>query len=301
MLSRFFPLRRSQAVSSSFLAEKLTYFRDASSLYNLVTQRGISTARTESSSGKLYADFAIFKGKAALLITPVSPKFIGMASGRQMVDRKGIVLFKFIPAIGAHKYDSERKQYFALSATEVGCLISLGPVESCEFFHDPSMKKSSEGQIKKTLSISPFPDGGGYIFNLSVMDSLNKTNERFTLPVTKAEFSVMRTAFGFVLPHIMGWDRLMEPQHGDTEHGQPHGIAARPSLLSRLMEPQHGNTEQGQPHGTAARPRLLSRLMEPQHGNTEQGQPHGTAARPHGLGRLRQSEKKMDPDSEWVR
>lgn len=31
-------------------------------------------------------------------------------------------------------------QHFALSATEVGSLISLSPTESCEFFHDPSMK-----------------------------------------------------------------------------------------------------------------------------------------------------------------
>lgn len=198
----------------------LTYVRDASCPYNLVIERGISTARTESSLGKSYADFAIFKGKAALLISPISPKFIELSPGHQIIDRKGIVLFKFIPAAGAHKYDRERKQYFGLSATEVGCLIGLGPTESCEFFHDPSMKKSSEGLVKKTLSILPFNDGGGYMFNLSVMDSLKKTNERFTLPVTKAEFSVMRSAFGFVLPHILGWDRLIAPQHGHKGLGR---------------------------------------------------------------------------------
>lgn len=142
-----------------------------------------------------------------------------MDSGYQRIDRKGVVLFKFMPAIGQRKYDSERRQFFALSATEVGCLISLGPNESCEFFHDPSMKSSLEGQIKKTLSISPLSDGGGYMFNLSVMNSAQKTNERFTLPVTKAEFSVIRTAFGFALPHIMGWDRIIGPRHGRTEHG----------------------------------------------------------------------------------
>ena len=31
-------------------------------------------------------------------------------------------------------------QVFALSATEVGSLISLGPNGSCEFFHDPAIK-----------------------------------------------------------------------------------------------------------------------------------------------------------------
>lgn len=31
-------------------------------------------------------------------------------------------------------------QVVALNATELGCLISLDPNESCEFVHDPSMK-----------------------------------------------------------------------------------------------------------------------------------------------------------------
>ena len=42
-------------------------------------------------------------------------------------------------------------QLFALSPTEVGRLISLGDGESCEFFHDPSMKSRSV----KHLSVAP--------------------------------------------------------------------------------------------------------------------------------------------------
>ncbi|PKU76689.1 Single-stranded DNA-binding protein WHY2, mitochondrial [Dendrobium catenatum] len=285
-----------QAVSSNFLAEKLSYVRDASWSYNLVSERGISTAGSERSSGKAFADFSIFKGKAALLMSPVPPTFTKMDV-----------------------------------TTEVGCLISLGPDESCEFFHDPSMKSSLEGQVKKTLTISPLNDGGGYMFNLStvapggagqqqtvagisgqqlwqqgqqfclvnnlgqplgglgkvldssrrvlaakflvvkflasklrvqetpnrvknrrnwekiilakllgrrrsafavlrhaaVMNAVQKTNERFTLPVTKAEFSVMRTACGFVLPLIMGWDRVIGPHLDRTGHGPPEQSAIK--------------------------------------------------------------------------
>ncbi|KAL0927789.1 hypothetical protein M5K25_001999 [Dendrobium thyrsiflorum] len=99
-----------QAVSSNFLAEKLSYVRDASWSYNLVSERGISTAGSERSSGKAFADFSIFKGKAALLMSPVPPTFTKMDSGHQRVDKKGVILLKFIPAIGQRKYDSERKQ-----------------------------------------------------------------------------------------------------------------------------------------------------------------------------------------------
>ncbi|GMH00109.1 hypothetical protein Nepgr_001948, partial [Nepenthes gracilis] len=40
-----------------------------------------------------------------------------------------------------------------------------------------------------------------------VMSNVLQTSERFTVPVTSAEFAVMRTAFSFALPRIMGWDQ----------------------------------------------------------------------------------------------
>ncbi|RZR92792.1 hypothetical protein BHM03_00021147, partial [Ensete ventricosum] len=57
----------------------------------------------------------------------------------------------------------------ALSPTEVGSLIALGPADSCDFLHDPAMKSSFslEGQVKKSLSISPMKDGTGYVLHFS--------------------------------------------------------------------------------------------------------------------------------------
>ncbi|XP_021812970.1 single-stranded DNA-bindig protein WHY2, mitochondrial-like [Prunus avium] len=118
-------------------------------------------------------------------------------------------MLKFTPAIGERKYDWEKRQVFALSATEVGSLISLGPNDSCEFFHDPSMQSSNAGQVRKSLSIKSHADGSGYMVSLTVVNNLLKTKENFIVPVTAAEFAVMKTACSFALPHIMGWDRLM--------------------------------------------------------------------------------------------
>lgn len=203
-------------LTRNLLTDKVGDVGDASRLSNFTSRFGFSTARSDimngNYSGRAYADFSIYKGKAALSVSPVLPKFSKLDSGFSKVEKKGVVMLKFLPAIGPRKYDNEKKQHFALSATEVGSLISLGPTESCEFFHDPSMKSSLEGQVKKTLAVSPINDGSGYFFNLSVLNSAQKTTERISVPVTKAEFAVMRTAFGFALPHIMGWDRLVTPQ-----------------------------------------------------------------------------------------
>ncbi|KAJ4950397.1 hypothetical protein NE237_027229 [Protea cynaroides] len=106
------------------------------------------------------------------------------------------------------------KHVFALSPTEVGSVISLGPNDSCEFFHDPSMKTSLAGQVRKSLSVAPIADGGGYFFTLTVVNTNLKTNDRLSIPITSAEFAVIRTAFSFILPHIMGWNRYSSQPTG---------------------------------------------------------------------------------------
>ncbi|KAG0448797.1 hypothetical protein HPP92_027658 [Vanilla planifolia] len=113
MFNRFF-LHNRQVVSSYSAGPKLSFLRDASWSYNLLSQSGISTSSLENASGKAYATFAIFKGKAALMISPLPAQFTKMDSGSVRVHRKGVVMLKFIPAIGQRKYDSEKKQFISI-------------------------------------------------------------------------------------------------------------------------------------------------------------------------------------------
>lgn len=172
-----------------------------------MSSAGFSTAGQKFlPNDRIFAQYSVYKGKAALSAQPVPPKFAKAKSGIA-VRRQGIIMLTFSPAVGERKYDWDRKQIFALSPTEVGSLISLGPNGSCEFLHDPAMKSSNAGQVRKSFSIKSHADGSGYFFSLTVANNVTKTNERFTVPVTSAEFAVMRTSFSFALPHIMGWDR----------------------------------------------------------------------------------------------
>ncbi|CAL9135300.1 Whirly transcription factor [Musa troglodytarum] len=195
--------------------------------YWLNTQHGISTSGPDlvtdgnSSIGR-FANYTVFKGKAALSMKPILPAIRELDSRSSRVYRNGSVMLTFWPAVGQRKYDWEKKLAFALSPTEVGSLIGLGPAESCEFFHDPSMKSSLEGQVKKSLSISPLGNDNGYFLNLSVVNNIQKTNERLSVPVTKAEFTVIRTVLSYVLPHIMGWPQaMMRAQQPTTETKMP--------------------------------------------------------------------------------
>ncbi|KAJ6348194.1 hypothetical protein OIU76_004632 [Salix suchowensis] len=146
---------------------KATDVRDGSALHALTFQAGISTGGKSSIQDRVFAPYSVFKGKAALSVEPVLPTFSKFGSGNLRVDRRGSMMLTFLPAIGERKYDHEKRQKFALSATEVGSLLSMGPKDSCEFFHDPSMLSSNAGQVRKNLSIKPHADGSGYFISLS--------------------------------------------------------------------------------------------------------------------------------------
>ncbi|KAJ4717405.1 Single-stranded DNA-binding protein WHY2, mitochondrial [Melia azedarach] len=213
-------LSRSLLSSRNLLSEKLLIgkandVKDALQPHALMSQAGMSTT-SQAVSGRVFAPYSVYKGKAAFSVDPVLPTFTKMDSGFLRVKRKGVILLTFWPAIGERKYNWEKRQKFALSPTEVGSLITMGPNDSSEFYHDPGMLSSNAGQVRKSLSIKALADGNGYFISLNVSNNILKTSERLVVPVTAAEFAVMKTACSFALPHLMGWDRLTNqlPQSG---------------------------------------------------------------------------------------
>ncbi|XP_058760880.1 single-stranded DNA-binding protein WHY1, chloroplastic-like [Vicia villosa] len=154
---------------------------------------------------RVYVGHSIYKGKAALTITPRPPEFLPLDSGAYKISRDGYVLLQFAPSVGPRQYDWNRKQVFSLSVDEMGSVISLSARDSCEFFHDPYKGKSDEGKVSKVLKVEPFPDGSGFFFNLSVQNKLANVEENITLPVTKAELSVLSAIFKFIMPYLLGW------------------------------------------------------------------------------------------------
>uniref|UniRef100_M1CDL7 Why2 protein n=1 Tax=Solanum tuberosum TaxID=4113 RepID=M1CDL7_SOLTU len=139
---------------------------------------------TGKREGRVFAPYSVFKGKAALSAEPRLPTFNRLDSGGVKLNRRGVIMLTFWPSVGERKYDWEKRQamclygsllllcttsmLFALSATEVGSLISMGTRDSSEFFHDPSMLSSNAGQVRKSLSIKPNADGSGYFISLSI-------------------------------------------------------------------------------------------------------------------------------------
>ncbi|KAK6246710.1 hypothetical protein SCA6_009800 [Theobroma cacao] len=239
-------LWRSRNLSSqTLLSAKRGDVRDALWSHAFESRAAISTsihdfASKGNSTARVIAPYTVYKGKAAFSVTPLLPTFSKIDSGNLKLDRRGAMMLTFWPAVGERKYDWEKRQRFALSPTEVGSLISMGAHDVSEFFHDPSMLSSNAGQVSKKLYIKALDGGNGYMISLKIIteascrlfltdqlltsfrdenypvgrlgtavsNNILKSNERFNVPITTAEFAVLKTACSFALPHIIGWDWL---------------------------------------------------------------------------------------------
>ncbi|EEC79990.1 hypothetical protein OsI_21637 [Oryza sativa Indica Group] len=156
-------------------------------------------------NGRVFSTYSIYKGKAAMSLDPRPPQFVPLDSGAYKVVKEGFVLLQFAPAVATRQYDWTRKQVFSLSVWEMGSLLTLGPTDSCEFFHDPFKGRSDEGKVRKVLKVEPTPDGNSRFFNLSVQNRLLNIDENIYIPITKGEFAVIVSTFNYIIPHLMGW------------------------------------------------------------------------------------------------
>ncbi|GBG85705.1 hypothetical protein CBR_g40434 [Chara braunii] len=137
-------------------------------------------------------------------------------------------------AIGTQKYDWQKKQVFALSATEIGRLLVS---DECEFYHDPNMGQSKQGQVNKRLTVRLSQDGSAIFFTLEVNNDIENVKEKIQIPLKRDEIAVMRAAFQYILPHLMGWHAIVDPSQAiiaPTTSGEGRG-----KLLSEKDENVH--------------------------------------------------------------
>lgn len=160
---------------------------------------------------KSYVRYPIYKGKAALSVRPVSPTFtpISGASGARTLSKEGGMLFEFALASGQRVYDWANKGSFLLDVGECGAIISMeqrtGSAAGLEFVHDPNMGGEKQGEVTKRLKLAPAADGDSLFLSLQVKDK-GGAAKQYSLPLTGAEFCVLRHLIQFSLPRFVGFD-----------------------------------------------------------------------------------------------
>ena len=180
-----------------------------------------------NSPSRVFGRYMIFKSSACLDFGAIPPSYKMAGADAVAVDRQGVLLLGFTPSNGEGEkgYAWPQKQLFSLSAVECGEMLLLGAGgggasagrQELSFHHDPAIGTPDEGANSKSLVLSPIPDGGadggGYFFSVTANDAA-----RITVPVSVAELAVVRSLLQYSIPHLLGWDAMMNPSLVDLDN-----------------------------------------------------------------------------------
>ena len=172
-------------------------------------QKSIAADNDGQSNAKTFVSYVVYKGKAALSFKPIPPTFTQKGSSK-IVSRFGGMLLEFAPSVGLRQYDWTKKAAFLLEPTECGAIIGFDmytKTSTVDLFHDPNMGNNNAGQVSKKLKITVSPDGKGLFISLQVTDKVAGTSN-LSVPVTSAEFEVVRNLLEFSLPRFLGFDAI---------------------------------------------------------------------------------------------
>lgn len=150
---------RSVALVLLFLAE----FRQSFSFTRTICRAPVKSSRVENSEGRFpttrlqsssdssqertFANYVIYKSKAAVSLKIIPPTFQSSGSKSRTVSREGGLFFEFALAAGPKEYDWSKKGTFLLSAAECGELLLFDANRpNLEFFHDPNMGAANAGK-----------------------------------------------------------------------------------------------------------------------------------------------------------
>ena len=193
----------------------------------------VAVAATESTSNsgaasndlRTFVRFPIYKGKCALCVRPIPPTFAPVGPSTRNMVREGGILLELAPSSGVRVYDWTKKTSFLLDATECGAVVSMDTKQdTLEFFHDPNMGGSKQGEVSKKLQIYRSPDGKAMFISLLVKEKA-ETSKSQVIPLTLAEFYVFKRLLKFSIPRLIGFDCIWG---GDNSYSAPTPDAPPP-------------------------------------------------------------------------
>jgi hypothetical protein len=150
------------------------------------------------------ADYIIYKGKAALQFSlkPGKPVPIKTERGEYTGTDKGCIFVVAANSRGPRDYDWKNKVTIGLSEHEVSKFMLGLKGKKQTFYHDTNKGKSNEGEVIKSMTISP--SGDKLFVNLSMIKN-GKETKIHGVPVEPEEAAGLHALLSSALPRILGW------------------------------------------------------------------------------------------------
>eukprot|EP01083_Nonionella_stella_P041445 112383_1 len=178
---------------------------------------------------RTFANWQVYTERGCLDMS-MRPAEFSEKSSYLSVERAGSVFMGFAPKDPNRDfgYSWDKKQIFSLNTNEIGEILSMEGTLTLR--RDPTKFKGADddSNVQKTLEIVPrekkrlavgpgqqAPVGGQkslpfYTVRMNVTDTgVNQLD--LTVPLTRAEFTVMRELLRSALPHLVGWSACFNP------------------------------------------------------------------------------------------
>ena len=116
---------------------------------------------------------------------------------------EGAVFIEAAPTIGRNEYDWNNKIIFALSANDIGAVLTGFRQGEFDLYHDPDAQTPQKGTRGKKLSLQSGKVVGTFYLQLSQKSGDNPKSINISLAPQEARILV--TLLEFALPRVMGW------------------------------------------------------------------------------------------------
>lgn len=162
----------------------------------------------------MFTAFQIYKGKGAMTVKPVRPRWTTTEGGAWKLDKEGCFMLEVAGSTGTRQYDWPNKIIVALSPLELAAIVEdPDKADGHAFYHDTfKSQPGKEGTLVKTIKWSRAADGSAYYVNVYVADETagpEKKNNNATCSVSRAEFVIFKQLVLSSIPAMYGFDVAM--------------------------------------------------------------------------------------------
>jgi hypothetical protein len=156
--------------------------------------------RDEAQRAKRPLTYKIYKGmggKQGCFQFSLSPAYAGKRKD------EGAVFIEAAPTIGPNKYDWDNKIIFALSATDIGAVLTGFRQGKFDIYHDPDAQTDRRGTRGKRLSLQSGEMAGTFFLRLS--EKAGEETKQTNISLQPHEARIILNLLEEALPKVLGW------------------------------------------------------------------------------------------------
>jgi hypothetical protein len=160
----------------------------------------IFTSRDEEARAKRPLTYKIYKGmggKQGCFQFSLSSAYSGKRKD------EGAVFIEAAPTIGPNKYDWDNKVIFALSASDIGAVLTGFRQGKFDIYHDPDAQTDRKGTRGKRLSLESGKTPGTFFLRLS--EKAGEDTKQTNISLQPNEARILLNLLEEALPKVLGW------------------------------------------------------------------------------------------------